>query len=116
MNFIKEMFAAVGVNVEIHNIITDFRLADGSSAHQAHQILSNGVKCKDSDIIKQIRAAVPAAARICSIYEIYGDLTVEELQRLANSFELLKYKARPVYLYNELMNEYLQEIRTGNWN
>lgn len=116
MNFIKEMFAAVGVNVEIHNIITDFRLADGSSAHQAHQILSNGVKCKDSDIIKQIRAAVPAAARICSIYEIYGDLTVEELQRLANSFELLKYKARPVYLDNELMNEYLQEVRMGNWN
>lgn len=115
MNFMKELFAAVGIDLEIRNMVTDYRLPDGSSAHLAHQIVANGVKCTDADIVERVRAALPADCQICSICEVFGDFTVKELQQLANSFELLNYKTRPVYINKTLAAEYLQEIREGNW-
>lgn len=112
---LKELFSAIGVNLEVHNVITDFRLKNGRSANQAHQMIANGTVCTDEDIIERIKAALPDGSRICSIYEVYGDMEVDELQKLACSLELLKYKKRVIYMDEELAAEYIQEIRNGDF-
>lgn len=112
---LKDLFSAIGANLEVRNIITDFRLKNGRSANQAHQMIANGIVCTDEDIIKGIKAALPEGSRVCGIYEVYGDLEVDKLQKLSCSLELFKYKTRVIYMDEELAAEYIQEIRNGDF-
>lgn len=113
---LKDLFSAIGVKLEIRNIITDFRLKNGRSANQAHQLIANGVECTDAEIISRIKSALPDGSRICGIFEVYGDMEVDELQRLAGSLDLFNYKTRVIYLDEELAAEYIQEIRQGDFS
>lgn len=115
MSILKEVFAAAtGIELEIHNVIVDFRTPDGKSAHRAHQVVSSGAKCTDADIVERIRADLPPGCRLCSIYEIMADCEVSELERLAMSLEVLNYKTRFIYVDRELAAEYIKEIQNGN--
>ena len=113
---LKELFSAIGVKLEVRNIITDFRLKNGRSANQAHQLIEKGVECTDAKIISRIKSALPDGSRICGSFEVYGDMEVDELQRLAGSLDLLNYKTRVIYLDEELAAEYIQEIRQGDFS
>lgn len=37
---LKDLFSAIGVKLEVRNIITDFRLKNGQSANQAYQLIA----------------------------------------------------------------------------
>ena len=113
---LKDLFSAIGVKLEVHNIITDFRLKNGQSANQVHQLIANGVECADAEIISRIKSTLPAGSRICGIFEVYSDMEVDELQRLAGSLDLFNYKTRAIYLDEELAAEYIQEIRQGDFS
>lgn len=113
---LKDLLSAIGVKLEVRNIITDFRLKNGRSANQAHQLIANGVECTDAEIISRIKSDLPDGSRICSIFEVYGDMEVDELQRLAGSLDLFNYKTRVIYLDEELAAEYIQEIRQGDFS
>lgn len=114
MTGLKELFAAIGINLEIHNIIVDFRTPEGRSAHQAYQAVANGVKCPDSDIVERVRAALPAGSRLCSVHEVMIDCELSELEKLASSIELMNCERRLLYLDQELAREYIKEIRRGD--
>lgn len=114
MTGLKELFAAIGINLEIHNIIVDFRTPEGRSAHQAYQAVANGVKCPDADIVERIRAALPAGSRLCSVHEVMIDCELSELEKLADSIELINCERRILYLDRELAREYIQEVRRGD--
>ncbi len=111
MSILKELYAAIGMNLEIHNIIVDFRTPEGRSAYQAYQAVSNGVECQDDDIVRRIRAGLPPGSRLCSVYEVFADC---ELSELAGSMELLNYGRRLLYLDRELAKEYIKEARRGD--
>lgn len=113
---LKELFSTIGVKLEVRNIITDFRLKNGQSANQAHQFMVNGAGCTDAEIISRIKSVLPDGSKICSVFEVYGDMEVDELQRLAGSLNLLNYKIRVIYLDEELAAEYIQEIQQGNFS
>ena len=113
---LKDLFSAIGVKLEVRNIITDFRLKNGRSANQAHQLIANGVECTDTEIISKIKASVPDGSRVCGIFEVYGDMEIEGLQRLAGSLDLLNYKTRVIYLDEELAAEYIQEIQQWDFS
>ena len=95
MSILKEMIkAATGIEIEVHNVIVDFRTPDGKSAHRAHQVVSSGAPCTDEAITERIKADLPQGCRLCSIYEVMADCEVSELERLAMSLEVLNYKPR----------------------
>ena len=114
MPILKELYAAIGMNLEIHNIIVDFRTPEGRSAYQAYQAVSNGVECQDDDIVRRIRAGLPPGSRLCSVYEVFTDCELLELAELAGSMELLNYGRRLLYLDRELAKEYIKEARRGD--
>lgn len=115
MSILKELFAAAtGIELEIHNVIVDFRMPDGKSAHRAHQVISSGAKCTDADIVERIRADLSRGCRLCSIYEIMTDCEVSELERIAMSLDVMKYKPRLIYVDKGLAVEYIKEIQNGN--
>lgn len=113
MSFIRELYKAVGADVEIHNVITDYKLPDGRCAHQAHQIVANGEPCTDEDIIESVKAALPNGGQICSIYEFLTDCDLSELEKLAMSPQALKIKKRCIYLDEKLAVEYVREVLNG---
>ena len=115
MSILIEMIkAATGIEIEVHNVIVDFRTSDGKSAHRAHQVVSSGAPCTDEAITERIKADLPQGCRLCSIYEVMADCEVSELGRLATSLDVMQYKPRFIYVDRELMAEYIKEIRGGN--
>lgn len=114
MSMLKELYAAIGINLEVHNIIVDFRTPDGRSAHQAYQTVSNGSGCPDDDIVKRIREGLPLGSKLCSVYEVFIDCELPELATLASSLELLNYEKRLLYLDWELARDYVKEIQRGD--
>ncbi|MEY8431342.1 hypothetical protein AALC75_12565 [Lachnospiraceae bacterium 48-42] len=115
MSILKEMIkAATGIEIEVHNVIVDFRTPDGKSAHRAHQVVSSGAPCTDEAITERIKADLPRGCRLCSIYELMVDCEVSELERLAMSLDVMQYKPRFIYVDRELAAEYIKEIRNGN--
>ena len=68
MSILKEMIkAATGIEIEVHNVIVDFRTPDGKSAHRAHQVVSSGAPCTDEAITERIKADLPQGCRLCSL-------------------------------------------------
>ena len=111
--FIKELFKAVGIELNVHNLIADYTLPDGRRAHNAFQVLANQVKADDDALIAQVNCQIPKGSRICMIAEIKGDFELSELSRLAESVELLFVNKRMVYLDRELAQEYVDEVKKG---
>lgn len=114
MSVLKELFEAIGLELEVRNILVDFRTPNGRSAHQAYQTVVNGGKCPDADIVKRVREALPAGSRLCCVYEVMIDCELSELERLANSLELINYERRMLYLDRELAREYIREVQRGD--
>lgn len=114
MSMLKELHEAIGMNLEVRNIIVDFRTPDGRSAHQAYQAVANGAECPDDDIVRRIREGLPPGSRLCSVYEVFIDCELSELAELASSLELLNYGKRLIYLDRELAKEYLKEAQRGD--
>lgn len=115
MSILKEMIkAATGIEIEVHNVIVDFRTPDGKSAHRAHQVVSSGIPCTDEAITEHIKADLPQGCRLCSIYELMVDCEVSELERLAMSLDVMNYNPRFIYVDKELAAEYIKENQGGN--
>lgn len=111
--FIKELFKAAGLELNVYNLIVDYTLPDGRRAHNAFQVLGHRVKADDDALIAQVKCQIPKESRICMIAEIEGDFELQELSRLAESVELLFTDKRMVYLDRELAKEYVDEVKRG---
>lgn len=114
MSVLKELYAAIGIDLEIRNIVVDFRTPEGRSAYQAYQAVSNGAECLDDDIVRRIQAGLPPGSRLCSVYEVFADCELSELAELAGSMELLNYGRCLLYLDRELAKEYIKEAQRGD--
>lgn len=114
--FIKELYRKMGVEICVHNLITDYTLPDGRRAHKAYQILSNQVKATDSDLIAAVVQQLPKGSRICMVTEIEGDIELSDLSKMAESVEFLAVNKRVVYLDRELAQEYVGEMKRGENN
>lgn len=111
--FIKDLFKAAGLELNVYNLIADYTLPDGRRAHNAFQVLGHRVKADDDALIAQVKCQIPKESRICMIAEIEGDFELQELSRLAESVELLFTNKRMVYLDRELAKEYVDEVKRG---
>jgi|GEM_PF-4545353 len=108
--FLKELYRKIGIELEVHNIVTDYTLSDDRArAHIAHQIVANGISCTDKDIIARIREALPAGSRIACIVEVFGDYELTQLEELASTQQLLKAQTRWLYHDMDLVKEYMAE-------
>lgn len=110
---IKELYRKIGIELDVHNLIVDYTLADGRRAHNAYQIIENQVKVTDADLIQGVRNQIPEGSRICMITEVKGDYELTELSDIADSVELLAVDKRMIYLDHKLAQEYVNEIRRG---
>ena len=108
---IKELFKAVGIEINVYNLIVDYTLPDGRREHNAFQALAYGVEADDDMLVAQVKCQIPKGSRICMIAEIKGDFELPELSRLAESVELLFADKRMVYLDRELAKEYVDEVK-----
>lgn len=106
---LKEVYKKIGIELEVHNLITDYTLKDGRRAHIASQVIAHGTPCTDEMMIQSVRELLPEGSRICGIMEIYGEYDLDGLQKFAASFEALYAKKRPIYFDRELLKEYLRE-------
>lgn len=113
---LKELFLKIGINLEVRNFVVGYRQKNGRSANQVRQMIANGVKCADAEIVAEIKKTLPEGSRVCGIFEVYGNMELKELQRLAGSPELLNYKVAPIYLDEELATEYVREILNGDFS
>ena len=84
--FIKELFKAAGLELNVYNLIADYTLPDGRRAHNAFQVLGHGMTADDNALIAQVKCQIPKGSRICMISEIKGDFELSELSRLAESW------------------------------
>lgn len=110
--FLKELYKAIGIDLEVHNLIVDFTLSDGTRAHDAFQAIGNTVK-STKDMVDLVREQIPEGSRICLIMEIEGDYELPELMELATSPELFWTAKRCVFMDEELAKEYVDEVRGG---
>lgn len=109
--FLRDLYRAVGMELEIHNIIVDYTLKDGKTrAHNTLQIIGNGAPVKDVDIVAQVKAAVPEGSRICLIREVAGDFEMRDLSDLVMAENIPDLKQRCIYVDEELVKEYMREI------
>lgn len=107
---LKELFNAIGLELEVHNLITDYKLKDGRCAHVAQQVVGNQVKVTDDMLIENVRRYLPEGSRICTIFEVQGDYELPELDRLCTSVELMRVNKRCVFMDNELAEDYVKEF------
>lgn len=108
--FIKELYKAIGIELEVHNIIVDYTSANGQRTHSANHIIANRIQCTDSDIVKKIKESLPKGSRVCAIVEISGEYELSELERLAGSEKLLYVESRWLYHDMKLVQEYAKEF------
>lgn len=114
--FLKELYKAIGIDLDVHNLIIDYTLPDGARVHVTHQIIANQIKVTDQDLIKAVKSSLPDGSRICTIYEIQGDYELDELEKLAMSPKLLNAVVRCLYADEELVKEYVAEVAAGKWH
>lgn len=113
--FLKEMYQKLGIELDVHNVVTDYTLADGiTRVHIAHQIIANGIPCTDETLIEHIKSVLPKGSRIACIVEVFGDYEVIELEELASTGKLLEAKTRWLYHDMVLLKEYMAEFINEN--
>lgn len=113
--FLKELYRKIGVELDVHNIITDYTLSDGKTrAHIAHQVISNGINCTDKTLVEHVKSVLPRGSRIACMVEVFGDYEVAELEELANTGKVLEAKTRWLYHDMDLIKEYAAEFAKEN--
>lgn len=113
--FLKELYKAVGVNLDVHNLIIDYTLVDGRRAHIATQIIANGEKYSDQQLVAGVKSVLPLGSRVCTICEIMGDYEITELEKLATSAKLAEVDKKCIFIDQSLIQEYLAEFMNGNY-
>lgn len=109
--FLKELFRKAGIELEVHNLITDYTLPDGKTrAHIAHQVIANGIACADKDLVDYVLGALPKSSRVACIVEVFGDYEISQLEELASTEKVLEAKTRWIYKDMELIKEYMAEF------
>ncbi|MBO5197594.1 MAG: hypothetical protein J6B85_03625 [Lachnospiraceae bacterium] len=106
---VRELYQAHGIELEVHNLVVDYTLPDGSRAHVANQVIASGIPCTDEVMIQKVREGLPEGSRICGIVEIYGDYELKDLEVLSCSWDGMYVKKRAIYCDRELLKEYLRE-------
>lgn len=106
--FLKELCKAIGVDLEVRNLIVDYTLSDGTRLYTAVQTI-NLVEATDESLISLVREQIPEGSRICLIMEIEGEYEIPELMELAASPELFWTAKRCVFMDEELAREYVNE-------
>lgn len=113
--FLKELYRKLGIELEVHNLITDYTLADGKTrAHIAHQVVANGIPCTDGLLVEHVRIELPKGSRIACIAEVFGDYELKELEEMACTGKVLREKSRWLYHDMALIKEYMAEFINEN--
>ncbi len=106
---LKEIFNAAGLELDVRNLIIDYKLKDGRYAHVTQQVLGNQIVISDDRLIETVRNHLPEGSRICTVFEVQGDYELPELERLCTSIELMRVNKRCVFMDKELAEEYIMD-------
>lgn len=109
--FLKELYKAAGMELEVHNLLADYKLKDGTDAHIVKQAISNGIDVNYKMLISFVKDYLPSGSRLCCIFEIMGDYELKELEQLAVSPLSILAKRRCIYLDKEMLAECAKEVR-----
>lgn len=108
--FLKELYKATGMELKVHNIVTDYTLKDGTRAHMAVQVFDRGVNATDENIIDEVKKILPAGSRVCTMIEFLEAMELTELDALTTSPISMTKPRRCIYLDKELAAEYIAEV------
>lgn len=108
--FLKDLFKDAGLELDVRNLIIDYKLKDGRCEHVAQQIITNQITVDDDMLIEVVKQKLTEGSRICTIFEIKGDYELPELERLCTSVELMCVDKRCVFMDRELAEEYVREL------
>lgn len=107
--FLKELYKAIGIELEVRNLLIDYKL-DGRCMHVPLQVVGGLVEVTDDMIIETAKANLPKGSRICTIFEVQGDYEMPELKKLCASVDLISVNKRCVYMDRELAEEYVKDF------
>ena len=109
--FLKEYAKAAGVDIEVRNFVVDYMDSTGTDWHVAQQVFINGVKASDTDMITVIRKRFPDDMTINSIFEIIGDLELQELTFIMEASAILKYPTRCIYVNKNYLKKLKERLK-----
>ena len=108
--FLKDLFKSEELELDVRNLIIDYKLKDGRCSHEAQQVIANQIAVDDDMLIEVVKQKLPEGSRICTIFEIQGDYELPELERLCTSVELMRVDNRCVFMDMELAEEYVRKL------
>jgi len=82
---IQALMEDIGISIPARNLLTEYHLPNGQSAHKPLQILSCN-ECADRQIIEHVRQQLKEQG--CDLYaliEVVGDYQLDELDQMLNT-------------------------------
>ena len=90
---LQDLLSPMGIRT--CNLIVDYQTPYGQYRHQPHQIVGTQEQLSPDAVINAIKDWLPSGCALCSLAEIAGDWTMEELERIGDGL----VRPMPPYRY-----------------